>query len=160
MAFDKTSFYAHSLNQFAPNRIRGEYLDWGLNAQVMEVEIDSTQSATLYAGDPVAIVSTSTGKLKVVAATASDHVYGYILYNPKHETYKAGDIVSVLRDGGVISEATTEAINAGTVVYMVPSTGEITATSTSNIKVGIALEKSASSTDGTLIAVEVIRQAI
>lgn len=160
MAFDKTSFYAHSLNQFAPNRIRGEYLDWGLNAQVMEVEIDSTQATALYAGDPVAIVSTSTGKLKVKAAAAADHVYGYILYNPKHETYKAGDIVSVLRDGGVISEATTEAINAGAVVYMKPATGEITTTSTSNIKVGIALEKSSASTDGTLIAVEVIRQAI
>ena len=160
MAFDKTTFYAHSLNQFAPNRIRGEYLDWGLNAHVMEVEIDSTQATALYAGDPVAIVATSTGKLKVKAAAAADRVYGYILYNPKHETYKAGDIVSVLCDGGVISEATTEAINAGAVVYMIPATGEITTTSTNNIKMGISLQKTSASTDGTLIAVEVIRQAI
>lgn len=160
MAFDKTTFYAHSLNQFAPNRIRGEYLDWGLNAQVMEVEIDSTQATALYAGDPVSIVTTSTGKIKVVAATASTRVYGYILYNPKHETYKAGDIVSILCDGGCIMEATTEAINAGAVVYMKPATGEITTTSSSNIKMGIALQKSSASTNGSLIAVEVIRAAI
>lgn len=160
MAFDKTTFYAHSLNQFAPNRIRGEYLDWGLNAQVMEVEIASTQATALYAGDPVSIVTTSTGKPKVVAATASTRVYGVILYNPKHETYKAGDIVSILCDGGHVMEATTEAINAGAVVYIKPATGEITATSTNNIKLGIAMEKTSATTDGSLFAVEIIRAAI
>lgn len=160
MAFDKTTFYAHSLNQFAPNRIRGEYLDWGLNAQVMEVEIASTQATALYAGDPVSIVTTSTGKPKVVAATTSTRVYGVILYNPKHETYKAGDIVSILCDGGHVMEATTEAINAGAVVYIKPATGEITATSTNNIKLGIAMEKTSATTNGSLFAVEIIRAAI
>ena len=71
MAFVKANFFQHSLNQFAPNRVRGDYKDWGLNAQVLEVQIDSTQATALLPGDPVSIVATSTGKLKVVAATAS-----------------------------------------------------------------------------------------
>ena len=39
MAIVKTDFYAQSLNQFMPDRVRGELLDWGLNAWVLDVVI-------------------------------------------------------------------------------------------------------------------------
>ena len=106
MAIVKADFYKHELNQFLPNRVRGEYLDWGLNAMVMEVQIDATETGTLYAGDPVKIASTSKGKLKVVAAGA-DAAFGYILFNPKHETAKAGDTVTIaaVADSGYTFDA-------------------------------------------------------
>ena len=82
MAIVKANFYKQSLNQFAPNRVRGEYLDWGLSAEVIEVQIDVSQTDPLYAGDPVKILATSKGKLKVVAGDATDKFVGYIIYNP------------------------------------------------------------------------------
>jgi len=153
MAIVKANFYKHELNQFLPNRVRGEYLDWGLNAMVMEVQIDVTETGTLYAGDPVKIVSTSKGKLKVVAAGA-DAAFGYILFNPKHETAKAGDIVSVLCKDGVISEVTEEAISAGASVYYVAADGSVSATGTQGQEpMGIALEATSATTGGALVAV-------
>src|SRR5699024_1795872 len=83
MAITKSDFYAQSLNQFAPHRLRGEYLDWGLNAWVLEVQIDASQVTPLYAGDLVKIYPDSTGKLKVVAGASTDKCVGYILYNAK-----------------------------------------------------------------------------
>lgn len=160
MAITKTNFYAHSLNQFAPNRVRGEYKDWGLNAQVVEVEIDSTQSTALYAGDPVSIVATSTGKTKVVAGTASNVVLGYIIFNPKHEKFVAGDICSVLVQGGKMVCVTEEAINAGATVYYKVADGSITTTSTSNIKMGQMCSKTPAVTGGALCEVEIFRPAL
>lgn len=153
MAIIKANFYKHELNQFLPNRVRGEYLDWGLNAMVMEVQIDATETGTLYAGDPVKIVSTSKGKLKVVAAGA-DAAFGYILFNPKHETAKAGDIVSVLCKDGVISEVTEEAISAGASVYYVAADGSVSATGAQGQEpMGITLEATSATTGGALVAV-------
>lgn len=160
MAIVKTDFYTQQLNQFAPHRLRGEYCDWGLNAQVMEVEIDESQTDPLYAGDKVAIVATSTGKLKVKAAGSGDAGYGYILYNAKKEKLVAGDIVSVLRDGGAIYEVTDEAIAAGTVVYYDPADGGVTATATGK-PMGIALNTIATAVEtGTLIVVEVVKEPL
>jgi hypothetical protein len=153
MAIVKANFYKHELNQFLPNRVRGEYLDWGLNAMVMEVQIDASETGTLYAGDPVKIVSTSKGKLKVVAAGA-DAAFGFILFNPKHETAKAGDIVSVLCKDGVISEVTEEAISAGVSVYYVAADGSVSATGAQGqAPMGITLEATSATTGGALVAV-------
>lgn len=155
MAIVKADFYKHELNQFLPNRVRGEYLDWGLNALVMEGKIDASVEGVLYAGDPVKIAPTSTGKLKVVPADATDKFVGFILYNPKHETAKAGDIVSVLIKDGAISCVTEEAIDAGTIVYYDATDGSITATAPANAqsRVGVTLEKTSAVEGGSLVAV-------
>lgn len=158
MAITKANFYQHSLNQFVPNRVRGEYLDWGLNALVLEAQIDASETGTLYAGDPVKIKSTSTGKLKVVAGATTDAFVGYILYNPKHETVKAGDIVSILIDGGVISEVTEDAVSAGATLYYKDSDGSVTTTQPTNaVAMGIALSAVSATSGGTLIPVLVRR---
>lgn len=160
MAIVKTDFYTQELNQFKPHRLRGEYCDWGLNAQVMEVEIDASQVEPIYAGDKVTIVTTSTGKLKVKAAGAADAGYGYVLWNPKHASFKAGDIVSVLRDGGCIYEVTDEAINAGDVVYYDATDGGVTKSATGK-PMGIALNTIATAVEaGTLIVVEVVKEPL
>jgi len=159
MAITKTNFFQQSLNQMAPNRVRGELADWGLSAQVVEVQIDSTQSTPLYSGDAVKIVSTSTGKIKVVAAGATDAVYGLVIYNSKREAWKAGDIVSVLRDGGVMScVAANETVNAGAPMYYVPSDGSVTAVAPSGaLPFGVALAKVVAPATGALVMVEVIK---
>lgn len=160
MAIVKANFYAQTLNQFAPHRLRGEYLDWGLNAQVMEVQIDDSVATEVYPGDALKIVATSTGKLKVAPVAAGDVAYGYAIYNAKKSTFKAGDIISVLRDGGVMAQVTEEEIAAGTTVYFNPTDGSITATADDNVLAGIALAAVAAVEGGTLIPVEIIRTPI
>lgn len=160
MAIVKANFYAQTLNQFAPHRLRGEYLDWGLNAQVMEVQIDDSVATEVYPGDALKIVVTSTGKLKVAPVAAGDAAYGYAIYNAKKSTFKAGDIISVLRDGGVMAQVTEEEIAAGTTVYFNPTDGSITATADDNVFAGIALAAVAAVEGGTLIPVEIIRTPI
>lgn len=157
MAIVKTDFYAQDLNQFAPKRLRGEYLDWGLNAMVVEVEIDASQVASVYAGDKVAIVPTSTGKLKVKAvASADEKGYGFVLYNPKKLEWKAGDKVSVLRDGGVILGVTEDAIEAGEAVYYNATDGSITNT-VNGEAIGLAVAAVPATVGGILVPVEIVK---
>lgn len=154
MAITKTNFYAQSLNQFGPHRLRGEYLDWGLNAMVMEVQIDASEAGTLYAGDPVEIASTSTGKLKVVACDQAHAPFGFIIFNPKKESYKAGDIVSVLCKDGVMECVTEDAINAGVSVYYKVSDGSVTTTQPTNaVLIGKTMAKVSATSGGTLVPV-------
>lgn len=154
MAIVKTDFFAHALNQFVPNRVRGEYLDWGLNATVLEVKIDESVTDTLYAGDPVKIASTSKGKLKVVPAASTDPFCGYILFNPKHVEWKAGMICSILVTNGALSCVTEETIAAGVPVYYKDADGSITATGASGARVmGITLEAVSATEGGTLVPV-------
>ena len=157
MAIVKANFYKQSLNQFMPNRVRGEYLDWGLSAEVIEGQIAATQETPIYPGDAVKIVATSKGKIKVVAADATDKFVGYVIYNPKHETFKAGDIVSVMLRGGVMNCVTEEAIDAGTVVYFDATDGSITATPPANAKsrVGVTFEATSAVEGGAFVPVYV-----
>ena len=153
MAIVKTNFYSQELNQFAPKRLRGELLDWGLNALVLDVQIDASETGTLYAGDPVKLAATSQGKPKVVASAAADAL-GYIIFNAKKEAYKAGDIVSILIDGGVLECVTEEAINAGVEVAYKDADGSVTATIAQGTEpMGIVMSKVAATTGGTLVPV-------
>lgn len=154
MSITKTNFYSQSLNAFAPNRVRGELLDWGLNAMQMEVEIDSTVSSKMYAGDAVKIVSTSTGKLKVVPITQTDAAFGFILFNPRKEEYVAGDIVTILVKDGILNCVTEDAINAGVTVYFDVADGSVTSTQPTNaIAIGKTMEKVSAVTGGGFVKV-------
>lgn len=152
MAITKSDFYAQSLNQFAPKRLRGELLDWGLNAWVLEVQIDASQATSLYAGDLVKVYPDSTGKLKVVAGASTDKCVGYILYNAKREEFKAGDICSILIRGGIINAVTEEEINAGAEVYYKDADGSVSATASGN-RMGFAMAKTEATVGGTFIPV-------
>jgi hypothetical protein len=156
MAIVKTDFYAQDLNMFAPKHLRGELASWSMNAQTVEVEIDASQETPIYAGDKVAIVATSKGKLKVKAAAEGDKGYGFVLYNPKKVEWKAGDIVTVLRDGGVILAVTEKAIAAGEEVYYDPTDGSVTNVANGEV-IGIAMEAVSATTGGVLIAVEIMK---
>lgn len=154
MAIVKTNFYSQELNQFAPKRIRGELLDWGLNAWVLDVQIDASEAGTLYAGDIVKVKSTSTGKVKVVAGASTDRCVGYIIFNPKKESFKAGDMVSILLRGGVMECVTEEAIDAGDIVAYKDADGSVTTTIGAGVqRMGFAMAATSAVSGGTLIPV-------
>lgn len=154
MAIVKSNFYAQELNQFAPNRVRGELLDWGLNSLQMEVAIDASESADLRAGDIVKIAPTSTGKLKVVAADGTEAVKGMIIFNAKKEVLKAGDMITIAMRDAVMNCVTEEAINAGDEVYYKAADGSITKTKATNaVRLGIAMAKVPATSGGIFIPV-------
>lgn len=154
MAIVKTNFYTQSLNQFMPERLRGELLDWGLNAWVLDVVIDASETGTLYAGDIVKVCPTSTGKLKVVAGASTDRAVGYIIFNAKKESFKAGDHCSVLLRGGVIECITEEALNAGDIVAYKDADGSVTATIGSGVqRMGMAMSATTATSGGVRVPV-------
>lgn len=154
MSITKTNFYSQELNAFTPSRVRGELLDWGLSSLQMEVEIDSTVTGSLYAGDAVKIVSTSTGKLKVVPITQADAAFGFILFNPKKSAFVAGDIVTILIKDGILNCVTEDAINAGVVVYFDVADGSVTSTQPTNaVAIGKTMEKVAATAGGAFVKV-------
>ena len=154
MSITKTNFYSHELNAFTPNRVRGELMDWGLNAMQMEVEINSTVTGSVYAGDAVKIVSTSTGKLKVVPITQADAAFGFVLFNSKKTAYVAGDNCTFLVKYGVLNFVTEDAINAGVVVYFDVSDGSVTSTQPTNaIAIGKTMEKVSAVSGGGFVKV-------
>lgn len=154
MAIVKTNFYTQSLNQFRPERLRGELLDWGLNAWVLDVVIDASETGTLYAGDIVKICPTSTGKVKVVAGASTDRAVGYIIFNAKKESFKAGDHVSILLRGGVIECITEEALDAGEIVAYKDADGSVTATIGAGVqRMGMAMEATSAVSGGVRVPV-------
>lgn len=154
MAIVKTNFYTQSLNQFRPERLRGELLDWGLNAWVLDVVIDASETGTLYAGDLVKVCPTSTGKLKVVAGESTDRAVGYIIFNAKKESFKAGDHCSILLRGGVIECITEEALEAGDIVAYKDADGSVTATIGSGVqRMGMAMEATTATEGGVRVPV-------
>lgn len=154
MSIVKANFYAQELNQFAPKRVRGELLDWGLNSLQLEGQIDASETGTLYAGDLVKIAPTSKGKLKFVKGEATDRAVGYILWNARKHEIKAGDIVTVAIREAVLNCVTEEAVSAGDVVYYKDADGSITTTQPSGAqRMGIALEAVEATTGGTFIPV-------
>ena len=154
MSITKTNFYSQELNALVPHRVRGELLDWGLSSLQMEVEIDSTVVGSVYAGDAVKIVSTSTGKLKVVPITQADAAFGFVLFNPKKNAYVAGDIVTILLKDGILNCVTEDAINAGVTVYFNVSDGSVTSTQPTNaIAIGKTVEKVSAVSGGGFVKV-------
>lgn len=154
MAIVKTDFYTQSLNQFRPERLRGELLDWGLNAWVLDVVIDASETGTLYAGDLVKVCPTSTGKLKVVAGESTDRAVGYIIFNAKKESFKAGDHCSILLRGGVIECITEEALEAGDIVAYKDADGSVTATIGAGVqRMGMAMEATSATSGGVRVPV-------
>lgn len=161
MAIIKDNFLTAGLNQFAMTSVRGMLSDWGLNAQVMEVEISDEVQSPVLPGDAVKLVSSPKGIPTVDLAAGTDAIYGMVIWNTKSTTGLAGKRVVVLRDGGVMMMITDETITAGTPVYYDAADGGVTATNPgAATPIGIALEDTEANANGVLFRVEVVKQPL
>lgn len=143
-------------NQFALTPILGS-LTQGVPHNVKTCRILPTSTATvLVAGQAVKLVASTSPEIVVdaVASATADVVYGVIIFNPKKNTYAAGDVVEVACKGSVIWLESSAAINRGVKVstdYTGPTVaGDATA---SHQITGVTLTQVAGT--GTLIAVEI-----
>lgn len=145
-----------SQNQFAQTAVLGQ-LDMPYNFNTIPVQIDVSESGTLYAGDPIKIVDSPGGVPKVVKCTAdSDSCFGFINYNVKNVGYVAGDAAEISQAGNVMWLYATGAIGRGTRVELDLVNGGVAAVSGSggeNI-VGWAFDKATAS--GQLFRVKIM----
>lgn len=140
-------------NQFAETSFLG-MIDQRFDYNTTEVQIDSSQSGSLYAGQAVKIVDSIDGVPKVVAVSAiTDQVFGFINFDIKSATFSAFDMCEISQAGNVIYLYATGAIARGAQVCVdVVTKGGVSAlVSTANI-VGYAFDKATAA--GQLIRVK------
>jgi len=141
-------------NQFQQAPVVG-MLDLRFNTNTIAVQIDSSESGDLVAGQAVKIVDSAGGVPKVIACDAdADNVLGFLNYNIKNRIFVAGDAAEISMFGNVMFLVATAAIARGVqVVSDVSTIGGVAAVSGSggeNI-VGWALDKASAA--GQLIRV-------
>ena len=89
-------------NQFVQTPLVGQ-VDQKMSFNTQPAVIDDAETATLYAGQAVKQVATTSNIMHVVACTsATDRVDGFINYNQKNPTFKAGMAVEISRKGNVL----------------------------------------------------------
>lgn len=110
---------AQNPNQFAQTVIAG-MTDLKMSINTVAVQVSLTESGTIYAGDPVKVVTSEGGGApKVVKCTASsDEVFGFVNYNIKDKGYIAGDMLEVSLDGNCMWLYATAAIDRGAQVVI------------------------------------------
>jgi len=103
-----------SQNAFAMSQLVG-VVDLKLgDTNVVSAQVDSSSAGGLVAGQAVKMVDSSDGIPKVVETSAtSDEVLGYIVYNQKDQSYKAGDKVEIAMAGTCIYLVAAAAISRG-----------------------------------------------
>lgn len=145
-----------SQNQFTESSFLG-MVDQRFNYNTSEVEIDLSQSGSLYPGQAVKIVDSADGIPKVIGCAAnSDVVFGFINFDIKTQIYVAGDRAEISQSGNVIYLYATGAIARGAQVTLDLSTkggvGQLVGSSGASI-VGYAYDKASAA--GQLIRVKV-----
>lgn len=141
-------------NQFSETSFLG-VIDQRYDYDTTPVQVDASQSGSLYAGQAVKIVDSADGVPKVVGVSANtDAVYGFINFDIKTQVYNAGDLCEISQAGNVIYLYSTGAISRGAQVCVDISTkGGVSALVTSNNIVGYAFDKASAA--GQLIRVRV-----
>lgn len=143
---------ALTLNQFSQSAIQG-MMDLQRSKNTISVQIDSSESGTLVAGQAVTRVNSAGGVPKVIAATTDgDTIFGYIIYDIKNSSFVKGnsceiatgfDDVMFMTAGGALAPLDY-------VMPVIASKKVIKATAGKPIS-GYALDKA--SADGDLIRV-------
>lgn len=108
---------AYQMNSFDMNSaIKGQRV-LPANTESFSAIVDESQTDPLLAGDPVMIVSTTTGLPHVAKAAADDVVMGFVEWNViSNGSYAAGKICQVSPAGNVMYMEAAGALDAGIAV--------------------------------------------
>ena len=121
------------------------------NWNVVDCQLDDSESGELKAGDPVVVVDAAGSVIKVKKAAADDKILGCVPYSVKTDKYVAGEMVRVAMDYCCLVMEASAAIASGIEVQIDPATGKVAPQTGTNTVLGDALGKA--SADGDLIPV-------
>lgn len=149
--------------RYTENALRGQIVEGIVSAAsglALPAVVDSTQTGVLFAGDPVSLVSNSTGTGHYVKATDATKICGFVSYETKQIAYKPGEVFTLASTGKVMHMVSSVALTAGEKVYCDLSDENnivVTNVAASNGNVvGVAEENlAAPAADGALIAVRI-----
>lgn len=142
-------------NQFAQTQERG-YVDLSNGAHnVISCQVDTTETGTLAAGDPVTVVNNAGGVPKVIKATAdTSEIFGFVARNIKDINYSAGDRIEIGLKGTVMFLTAGAAIARMVQVEADVSADTVITSAGTNTIVGWSLDAAAANGDLLRIYIE------
>ena len=134
-------------NQFSVLPLKGT-LTLFPNVNVIDGQVDSSESGTIAAGDPLVIVDVAGAVIKFAKATdLSEKPFGVVPYSVKGNEYVAEDMVRVASDYCCMQMEASAAIAAGADVQLDPATGLVATHTGTNTVIGEALGKALAAGD-------------
>lgn len=118
------AFVTQVMNSFAQTAILGLVSEIP-TPNAVSAQINPSSSATsIQVGDMVKLIAGTSGQILVdkCSAATDGPVYGVIAYNPRKNTYSAGDIVDLVLNESYVYLRATAAIARGVKVTFTPST--------------------------------------
>lgn len=166
MAVDIQKFLKSSTVVFSykENSLRGMIVEGvvgSVSGLALPAVVDATETGVLYSGDPVTVVSTSTGTPKFVKCTDPAECNGFVSYETKQTGYVAGQVFTLAATGKVIQVVAAESLTiaAGDKLYLdLTDADNIVVTNvqaSTEPEVGIAEEAITTVTGGSLIAMRI-----
>ena len=143
---------ALEVNQFEISRVKGQ-IQKAPSPNIITALIDKDSTETFGSGTAVKLEDIAGKQIVVEKAAANDEVYGFIVYNIKDNSPKAGDVVTVAFDNSFMVMEANAAIAAGAKLEIVATGDKVVGHAGTNKKVGIAVEKATAS--GDLITVHI-----
>lgn len=141
-----------SLNQFKLSTEKGT-LDQAINFNIFSCKINSASVADFSNSNAVAVkLSDVAGDGIIVdkATSASDSIFGFLVYSTKTNSPAAGDYVRVASTSSVMNMEASAAVARGADLE-ISLTGNKVATQSTGTSIGTALDKA--SADGDLLRV-------
>lgn len=145
-----------NMNQFAQGPIKGD-VSAIPSPNVISCQITTTSSNTLKAGSAVKLVAGTAYTILVDKSAATEQQIGFVVFNPKKDSFTAGDQIEVALAECVMWMEAGAAFNRGQNVEQVSTGDKVIAYAGVNTAVGVALDTASAS--GDLVRI-LIRNAI
>lgn len=128
-----------NMNQFAMGSVKGQCAAVPA-ANVISAQLTTASVGTPKAGAAVKLIAGQANTILVEVAAATDDIFGFIVWNPKKNTYAAGDSFEVALPGTVMTMESSSAFNRGQSLEIVASGEKVKAYAGTNTPCGVALD--------------------
>lgn len=129
-----------NMNQFGMGPLKG-MVSHLPGANVVAAQLTIASSNTLKAGSAVKLISGVANTILVEKAGANDDIFGFVVFNPKKNSYSAGDSVDIACPGTTMIMESQAAFNRGQSLEIVATGDLVKAYAGSNTPCGVALDQ-------------------
>jgi uncharacterized protein YuzE len=144
---------SRQLNQFQQSYSKGQFA-YDSNRNVMSCQIWSESTAILTPAMAVKLVDMPGHQITIDLAKAGDVVYGFVFWNFKRNSHKAGDIVEIAIESSMMHMEAAGAIKLGDMVtYTADDKVQVATTADPLKSIGVSLREA--KVAGDLIAVHI-----
>lgn len=129
-----------NMNQFGQTPLKGRVSNVPTPSTI-SCQITGASSNTFYPGTAVVLISGTSQTILIEKATATQPIFGFVVWNPKQVKWTAGMNVEVAMPGTVMEMESQAAFNRGQLLQQVATNDQVQAyTGGTNTTIGIALD--------------------